>query len=645
MTKKIHIKKRWLIIGGIIIAIILVIVWFANQEPQPTYSTVAIKQGELRQTVSETGTVKPLKELNLNFPQSGKIAKIAAKIGDKVVKDQVLAELDYSSLLIKEQEAQANLDLATANREKLLKGATGSDKAVLEAQVRQAKSAYEGAASDYDKTLKTVAEATSQAEKRVSDLADTSDATPTALEQAVAIAQLNLASGRTSYEQARDNASNNFLTGASYNITVANTALDKIAGVLDDDDLDDVLSVKNTVYKPATENSYNLAKSLRTAAETALAASKSTATEANFNILNTAAAAYLNATFQSLNSCYSALENTIVSASLTQTELDVFKTSVSAQITAVNAGISSLQAAKYSSDSAFLAYKTNISSLSEALRQAEVNLSEGKLAAANALSSAKLSGERQIAAASAAMDGAKEAWGVADRQLAKLKAPARSEDITLAEAQIRQAQASLDLIRKQSADSLLKAPIDGQIVALNYEAGEQFAGAKPVFVMLTENNYEIEVDVSETDISKIMVGNETEITFDALGESHKFSGRVFSIEPSATIIQGVIYYKLKISLTAPLAGEADAVLFAAIKPEMTANVTIDTAQREDVLIAPNRAIIDKNGSGKFIRILSGTVVREVPVAVGLVGDEGLVEVTGDIQAGELAVTFIQTAAK
>jgi HlyD family secretion protein len=637
------IKKKWWIIGGIILIAVALFIWQGSKKPQPVYSTEAVIKGNLVQTVSETGTLKPLKQLELNFLQSGKITKINVKVGDKVVKDQVLAELDYSSLLIKEQEAQASLDLALTNKEKLVRGATASEIAVLTAQVSQAKAAYEGAAKDYDNTIKSAAENISQAAKKAADLTDTTSATPTALEQAVIIAQLNLSSGSASYEQAKNNSISNFLNSADYSISVANTALDKIETVLNDDDLDNIFSVKNMVYKSNTENDRTSARSLKVAADNALSVAKISGTENNFNALNSAVTTYLNATFKALNDCYSGLENTITSSTLTQAELDAFKTNINAQITTVNASITAAQSAKYSLDNAFLSYKTNIASLNEALRQAEVNLSDGTINAQNTLATARLSGEKQTAAAKSGMDSAREAWGVADRQLAKLRAAARSEDLSSAEAQVRQAQANLDMIKKQEQDSVLKAPINGQIVSVNYEVGEQFSAAKAVFTLLTENSFEIEADISETDISKIKVNDEAIITFDALGEDHKFKGAVFSVEPGATIIQGVIYYKVKISLASPTADDPNFNLFPSIKPEMTANVIINTDRRDNALIVPGRAVIDKNGQGQFVRILDGgKTVREVPVTVGLRGDEGLVEIkSGDLKPGELAVTFVK----
>lgn len=629
---------------GAVLAVVFLVIWLSGQKPETEYTTAEVRRGELTQTVSETGTVKPIKSLELNFPQTGKISQIMVKVGDRVQKDQVLAELDQSSLVIRLQEAEASLQAAQASKNKLVSGATVSERAVLEAQVRQARSAYEGAASDYDKTRKTAAENVAQAEKKLSDLNDESAATPTALEQSVAIAKLNLESGTANYQQALDNTENVFINAAEYNMAVTNTALDKVRSVIEDEDLEGVYSVRNTSYRALSQQYYDEAGDLKDDAQVVLDAAQANGTENGFNALHTGLSSYLNKVFTNLNAVYSGLENTVTSSSFSQADLDAYKTSISGQITAINSAISSQQSAKNNLDGAFLSYKNNIASLTQALRQAEINLSEGRLAAENALASARLAAEKQIAASKSAMDSAKESWGVADRQLAKLTAGARSEDLSLADAQIRQAQANLDLLSKQLEDSQLKAPIDGQITGLNYEAGEQFSAAQPVFTMLTENNFEIEVDISETEISKVKVGDQATVTFDALGENREFAGTVYSIEPSATVIQGVIYYKAKIVLAEKDDQGQDVSLV--IKPEMTANVVVLTEKKNDVLIIPSRAVVDRNGQGKVVRILEGETVREVPVQLGLSGDDGLVEVvSGDLMAGQQVVTFVKETAK
>ena len=120
------------------------------------------------------------------------------------------------------------------------------------------------------------------------------------------------------------------------------------------------------------------------------------------------------------------------------------------------------------------------------------------------------------------------------------------------------------------------------------------------------------------------------ITLDAYGDDLKFAGEVAFIEPAETVIQDVIYYKVKVSF---LPGDTD------IKSGMTANAVITTARLDNVLLIPGRAIIERNGSGKFVRILADNQAFEKAVTVGLRGDEGLVEIKSGLAEGEQVITF------
>lgn len=74
---------------------------------------------------------------------------------------------------------------------------------------------------------------------------------------------------------------------------------------------------------------------------------------------------------------------------------------------------------------------------------------------------------------------------------------------------------------------------------------------------------------------------------------------------------------------------------------MTANVIITTEDKQDVLIVPSRAIVDKNGDGKFLRILKNGVLEEIPVKIGIRGDDGIVEVLSEVEEGVEVVTYVK----
>jgi RND family efflux transporter MFP subunit len=226
---------------------------------------------------------------------------------------------------------------------------------------------------------------------------------------------------------------------------------------------------------------------------------------------------------------------------------------------------------------------------------------------------------------------------VAKSELKRLQSPARSEDVQLARAQLSQAQSSLDLISKQIEDNIIKAPISGQVSEVNYEVGEQVSPNKAVFNLLTANDFEIEVDISEADINKIKVTNKVEISFDAFSSDEKFSGAVASISPAETVISEVIYYQVKIQLL-----DSNSPYFKQIKPGMTANADIVTAELSDVIAIPSRSIIDRNGEGKFVKIMENGEVKELRVETGLRGDDGLIEVKTGLEADIELITYIES---
>ena len=589
-------KNKFFILGFILLIAAIALYLIFSKKPVIEYTAAKVYRGSLTQTVSETGTVKSNNEVDLNFSASGKIANILVKIGDEVKKDQIMAELDNSDLFLKAKEAQANLRVAEANLAKLVVGATGAELAVSQASVNQAKTAHDSALKELVKTQNTVQEDIRQAEKNLNDLYLTSGATI------------------TSEQRTLQNYKAVSLTIMSTKISVAGNALDNIQTILTDDDAKNYLSVSNISLLEIAKNNYNQALPGLALAQTSLTTAESSQTNENITKALTEALSALNKTFNALKDCYSMLEFSIVGSSFTQTELNTYKTNISAQQTAVSTGLTAVQTAQHN-------FNDSINDLNNAI-----------LAAKNDLATAQVTGEQQNTTAQAKIDASFMAWQLALAQFNQLKAGTRDQDIALAQAQVSQAQAALDLINNQINNNIIKASADGTVTKKNYEAGEQASSAKPVFSLLGANNFAIEVDISEADINKVAVNNPAEITLDAFGEDVKFFGQVNFIEPAETVIQDVIYYKVKINFD----GRAENV-----KPGMTANANIITARRDDILIMPSRAVIEKNGNGKFVRLLANQEIKEAAVTVGLRGDNGLVEALSGVKEGDLVVTYVK----
>ncbi len=609
-----------------------------NRKSQPQYVTARVERGNLSQTVTETGNIKAADELNLDFLSPGTIAKLSVKIGDKVEKDQPLAELDDSDLLIQEREAEANLTVAIANLDKIRSGSTLEAIAVSQANAAQARAAYSGALDELAKASSTVSESVSQAQKNLDDLTSSSPDGVTTYEQAVTVAKTNLDNARSTYQRSIDNSRINLLLAIEAKAVANDTALDNINTILNDSDAKPTLSIADPDYLVQTQTSFDEAKASDAAADASLAAAQTGGDDASLDKAVGDSLASLNKTFSSLHLCYDVLGKSIASSDFSQASLDAYKTAVNAQITAISTAISAVEAAKQAWDGAALAYDTNVASAQKNLDQAQTGLDNAVTSTKNALETAKTNGSEQLAAAQAKVDTSLEALNLAQAQLSQIQSPARSEDISLYQAQVTQSQAALDLVKNKLDQSVLKAPIDGVITKVNYEVGEQPTAAEPVISMLSANNLEVEILVSESDISKVKLGDPVEFTLDAFGPDKKFSGSVFFIEPAETVVQDVIYYKVEINLPQSGTDPAD----DGIKAGMTANASITTDHKDNILMMPLRAVVEKSDGSKIVRIKKGDKIEEVPVSLGLRGDEGMVEVLSGVSEGDEVVTFVKT---
>jgi len=570
--------------------------WFIlNKKAPPEYLTAKVTRGRLTQSVTDTGAIKTDKEFSLNFLSPGKLTKAYVKVGDAAKKDQLLAELDYSSLTINEKQARASLALAQANYNKLITGASAADLSVSQASARQAEAAYQSAQVDYEKTKKSTDEAVSQAQKNYDDL---------------------VSSTITNAYNKRDQ----IIAAIEDKITAAKTALDTINRTFNDENAKDTLSVQDSFQLTSAKAGYAEALGLMPTAEASLALARLSKTDANLDQAAADSLELLNKIYSTLNYTFAALQKTVISTKLSQASLDGLKSSISSQLTLISTG-------------------------SAVVQNANQALKDAILAAKNALNTANASADQQLAAARSRIDSAFNGWQVAKAQLTKLQSPARAEDITSASAQITQAQAALETVLNQISNNFLKAPLDGVITAKNYELGELTVAGKPLFTMISRGNYEIDIDISETDINKIKIGNPVQITFDAFGEDLKFQAQVVFIEPAQTVIQEVIYYKTTISsLRLPGAATGTPTGNYQIKPGMTANATIITAEKEAVLFIPARAIIEKENKEKVARVLVLGQPVEKPVTLGLRGDDGLVEIISGLREGEEVITSIKNTA-
>ncbi len=145
-------RRRWIIIG-FVLALIAggLIYWFGFRprgRSQTTVETVPVRRGNLVVTVSAVGSVKAKAQVSLSFQTSGKVAEIMVEEGEFVREGQPLARLDTRALELQVAQAEANLAIARAQLNKLLKGKSQAQIEAARAALRSAQAAYEAAKAD-----------------------------------------------------------------------------------------------------------------------------------------------------------------------------------------------------------------------------------------------------------------------------------------------------------------------------------------------------------------------------------------------------------------------------------------------------------------------------------------------------------------
>jgi HlyD family secretion protein len=109
------------VIGGVLLAALGAGAWFYFHRPKqgPSFTTVAVTRGSIVKVVAATGTLQSVVSVNVGAEVSGIIATLSADYNSIVKKGQVLATLDPSLFKTAVEQAQANLDAAKADVERL----------------------------------------------------------------------------------------------------------------------------------------------------------------------------------------------------------------------------------------------------------------------------------------------------------------------------------------------------------------------------------------------------------------------------------------------------------------------------------------------------------------------------------------------
>lgn len=221
---------------------------------------------------------------------------------------------------------------------------------------------------------------------------------------------------------------------------------------------------------------------------------------------------------------------------------------------------------------------------------------------------------------------------------AKLSYTQAKEQVVSAKEEVQRAQTNLGY-------ATITSPIDGVVLSKSVEEGQTVAASfsTPELFTIAQDltNMQVVADVDEADIGDVKEGERVTFTVDAYPDD-TFDGEVKQVRQEATTTNNVVTYEVVIS-----APNADLKL----KPGLTANVTIYTAERKGVLSVPSKAlrftpqketvgkmkIVDAANAKNKVWTIEGNSIVAHKVNIGMT-DGTNTQIVGGIAEGTKVIT-------
>lgn len=237
------------------------------------------------------------------------------------------------------------------------------------------------------------------------------------------------------------------------------------------------------------------------------------------------------------------------------------------------------------------------------------------------------SAEGALNTAKSSLKSAMGSLKTASDQLALKKAPARSSDISVYQAQVKQAEVSKQDVLSQLNKKQIHAPISGVVTFMEAKVGKIAGTNEVVISLMSTDAFEIESYVPEKNLPFVKIGDIANVTLDAYGEDVSFATKVLSIDPAETIKDGVTTYRIVLQFVAQ---------DPRIKSGMTANVIVNTDKKLNVISVP-QGIIESDKGNKIVKVKEGESVLSRIVETGKVSSIGTIEIISGLKDGDVVI--------
>jgi RND family efflux transporter MFP subunit len=584
-------KQHWIVSIIAFLFTITVIYQVVKPEPKPEIVSEIVQTQTLLQTVDASGEIASMDKVELSFGASGRVSGIFVREGDIVEAGQILATIDTKNLFADHTrstgliiDAQTKLGVSNSLIEPTAILVANTSVSVAEVSYKNAMTDLNNVKSLHDAYVSEAQASLYKAEHDLEQLQLIQNESEAQIrEDFVGILQGNVISARSA------------LTTADEILGITNT--------LANDDFDDFLSLTDSQILRDAESHYNEALKYLSWAETKV-----------FSLTT--------------NSTYSEIENasSVITSLLSETSLTLLYTRRALDATPIDSQTFSFDDLS--------AKKAGVNTARDLIRSEQDALeTQFQLKTAT-----ELSNMQNVLAKQDMLENAKQTL---NRIEAQRNSSMSSAESTLSstraglEQKIASAYETIGSTYETLNNSEIRSTISGVITEVESEIGEYVAVGQVIIKMESaNNNFEVKVNVPESDIAKIKIDQPADVEFDAYGSSLSVPAQVSFVNPAEKVIEGVVFYEVTLFFTTP-------ENLPLIKPGMTADVSILTNEIRDALSVPQRAVSSNKDGNTYVRVKSDDVISDRQITTGLRVDGGRIEITDGLADGDEVVISIR----
>ena len=236
-----------------------------------------------------------------------------------------------------------------------------------------------------------------------------------------------------------------------------------------------------------------------------------------------------------------------------------------------------------------------------------------------------------------ALDDSQRNLDVAESQLraAKLQVESNSaagSEFAVAQTALEQARASLGVAQAKLDDTVIRAPVDGTLIARAVEPGNVVQPGKELMALAPAGETQVVVQIDEKNLAQLRVGQKALGSADAFPRERFAAGLVY-INPGIDALRGAVEVKLRV----PDPPEY-------FRQDMTVSVDIEVARSAGTVVVPAEVVREANSTQPWVLAVDGGRATRRAVKLGLKGD-GRMEVLEGVAPGDLLVSAAQPAVK